>query len=157
MEQTYRPNWYPRFLGPVCLVISALLVVVLITGWEIDEPNEEYPVIGMLVFFFLGGIYVTLETLFFKVIVSHTAVSTSNIIRADKRLAWTEIEKVDISLSSGIITVHGKKEKIQFTKTMKHAEKLVETITCQNWKRQGLQYEMKHANGTCCIYSSIDI
>jgi len=128
MRHTFRPSLYQRSIGPVSLLISVILLIVLLTKWEIDEPNEIYWVIGMFVFFLIGGLYLTAELLFFQVVVSESALSAKYIVRADKRLAWSEIESVDISMKAGIITVNGKRDKIQLPKGMTNADKLLQLI-----------------------------
>ena len=111
--------------GVVVLCISALLLVVIITKWEIDELGEMNAVIGLFCFFFLLGIFVMLNVAQYEVTVSQKSILVKQLFRSEKRLNWKDVETVEFSSKSGIMTIQSKSQTIHLMKSIHHFDRLL--------------------------------
>ncbi|NBC24837.1 MAG: hypothetical protein GVX78_04390 [Bacteroidetes bacterium] len=57
--RNHKLNPIQKAIGPVALLASGILFVIWLTGWEIDEPDEEKWVLGLFLFFLVSGIVLT--------------------------------------------------------------------------------------------------
>jgi len=52
-------NPIQKWIGPIALIVSITLLVIWLTGWEMDDPDDEVWVLGLFFFFLLSGLVLT--------------------------------------------------------------------------------------------------
>jgi hypothetical protein len=103
------------------------LIIVLITGWEIDEPGEIYAVIGLLLFYFIF-VLIIFFSLGRKLVLSKLSITEKKRFKKDIVLSYNEIEKAVVILSKNMILLKGNNKKIKLKGIIKGIDEAVNII-----------------------------
>ena len=104
--------------GYVFVLISLLLLVVLITRWRIDEPNEIYWVFGMFVFYFSFGMPLVVLSLKYKLVLSEGKITQIYPFKKTVVFDWAEIESINFRISNGSISIQGNGKRIKLSRSI---------------------------------------
>ena len=124
----FKVRFIISIVGYISALIALLLLVVLATNWQIDEPNEIYSVIGLFLFYFLLGVYLVLVSLKYKLIVSDTNLTQIYPFKKTVTLNWTDIESINFRISIGTIIIHGNNNKIKLSRAIGNINKAFNLI-----------------------------
>lgn len=109
-----KPGAFTLYVGILCLIVSLLLILVLISGWQIDEKGEFYSVFGMFIFFFFASIYLLIHHYNYRILILDKYMIITDERKKRKEIYWDEIEKVDYNKSFNMFIIfrNGKKTRI---------------------------------------------
>jgi uncharacterized protein with HEPN domain len=124
----YGVNLYLRIVGIATSFVSILLIWVLVTGWEIDEPGEQLWVICLQIFFLVSSIILVLSIYREYVIITETGIRVSKIFRKEVFVPFDSIQEVRAFMTTGVVTIKTDSIKISINNSCMKIDKLLQEI-----------------------------
>jgi uncharacterized protein with HEPN domain len=124
----YGVNLYLRIVGIATSFVSILLIWVLVTGWEIDEPGEQLWVICLHIFFLVSSIILVLSIYREYVIITETGIRVSKIFRKEVFVPFDSIQEVRAFMTTGVVTIKTDSIKISINNSCMKIDKLLQEI-----------------------------
>lgn len=105
MIKNYKQSKSLLISGIFFLLIGLALLLVLITGWEIDENGERISVTSMMSFFFLAGIIVIISYLNYRVSMSDEKLTIVSSFRKRSEVYFSSIDNLSEEKLRNVITI----------------------------------------------------
>jgi len=128
MEIELRYSKSYLIVGIIALIASLGLLIVLITGYDIEDIGELFSVIGMFLAFLIGGLYLLFQYIFYRIYLDIEFISIKNIHRNLIKHKWEDIISVKQNKARSALIITFKNEKIKIYNELNDYNTLVNVL-----------------------------